>query len=176
MAKRKDPRILKMKRRGRFARFSGATARSASRLELGIYTEDGKEVHVPVGPISLSRQTVSTGRGPDKTRMQEYYSRVAAKSFLEEIPSRSPEQIKAWIKQYRKNLVDAPLGSMLKINLATTTEGRLDLFCRGKEWFFIEVDFQKYIRMSRVYSSKDKALERMQSHRIAWEFALEPTT
>src|SRR4051812_32775992 len=92
-------KLRKKYRRGRYARFSGATTKFAIRVEQrllreGDIGEDGKpihyrdpenqvrvkDVHVFVGPVSLTRQVVNGSKSSvNSERMETYFSHVRTK-------------------------------------------------------------------------------------------------
>ena len=162
-------KILKMKRRGRYAVFSGATS---------VFTPDrSSDGIVLVGKISLSKQVVSTGRGPNQERMQSYYQRVSAKSYSSELPPTKG------MTEPMKELQDAvarlrgavPAGN--RIMLVDNRHGML-MLCFGSEkyqWFFIDVDYKtKVFRRSCDYSKKQTALDRLKNKRIIWVERISP--
>lgn len=93
-----EANIRKMKRRNRYAVFSGSSAKYAVRIDRGRYQDvttvgngadedqvpSGKHVVIPVGKVSLSKAVINTGRGPEPMRMQEYYNRLH--SYDEPLP------------------------------------------------------------------------------------------
>lgn len=161
-------KLLKLKRRGRFAKFSGATAKHAVRIErrvvmIGEDKTEIKEFLIPVGKISLSKQVISTGRGPDSERMAEYYSRVSADSFL--VPLTEKNYV---LEQYEHILRDTPRQNKLRLEFDEMA-GFVDLFWVGAVYFFVEVDYiQRKIRRSRDYSGRDVAFNRYRNKRISW--------
>lgn len=161
-------KILKLKRRGRYARFSGATAKHAVRVDKRVVMVDEdkteiKEFYIPVGKISLSKQVINTGRGPDPERMAEYYARVNADSF--NVPLAEKNYV---LDQYESVLRDTPRQN--KIRLETDEDaGFLDLFWIGSEYFFVEVSYvERVIRRSRDYGSRKAAFDRLKAKRIKW--------
>ena len=168
MAKRK--KIIK--RKGRFARFSGATVKYAVRTELALVTEGEdkatvKSVEIPVGPIHFSKQVVNTGRGPNPERMQHYYNSVKPEAFEKPTPIRTSEQMESWLKQYDTILRETPRTNRLV--LVENSTGRLDLFYSKTAWFFVDVDLQQQsIKRSRDYSTKAVAIDRLKNGRLVW--------
>ena len=176
-----EQKKLKIKRRGRFAKFSGATSKYAVRIDRGRYedvvkvgqepNEDwvptGKHVTIAVGPISLSKAVMSTGRGPDAERMQEYYQRVH--SYDQSLPRTLglSEPMKELMKKYDEVLRETP--REMHINLVNNHSGRLDLFFGGNQFFFVDIDVQqKKVRRSRVYGSRDYAMKMLKYKTITW--------
>lgn len=165
-------KLLKLKRRGRFAVFSGATAKHAVRVEkrvvmIGEDKTEVKEFLIPVGKISLSKQVVSTGRGPNPERMAEYYARVSADSFL--VPLAEKNYV---LEQYEHVLRDTPRQNKLRLE-TDEMAGFVDLFWVGSVYFFVEVDYiQRVIRRSRDYSGRKVAFDRYKNKRITWSSTL----
>lgn len=193
-------KIRKMKRRNRHAVFSGATSKYAVRIDRGLYEgititgqgaeEDqvpsGKHVVIPVGPISLSKAVMNTGRGPDAVRMQEYYQRLH--SYDEALPKTlgfvgidttkpvvkmglhgrfakgDPNEA---IKKYQEIIRDTPLE--MRICLLNDDLARLDLFFNLTQWFFVEVDYTKcFIRRSCIYKNRTLAMTMFEMQKITW--------
>lgn len=156
-------KLRKLRRRYRFARFSGGQTRFVSaRIEI----KDGKEVVIPVGPISLSNQ-VPKGQGPNQERMQQYYNSVKPENFEKPIPPRTSEVMAAWLKQYHDVLNETP--KYRRLNLAFTREGRLDMFFSTEGVYLVEVNYKlEFFRKSREYSDKKTALDRLKNNRITW--------
>jgi hypothetical protein len=165
-------KILKMKRRGRFARFSGSNAKHAVRIERKVIMIDDdktqvKEFLIPVGKISLSKQVISTGRGPDAERMAEYYARVNADSF--NVPLAEKNYV---LEQYEHILKDTPRANKLRLEFDEMA-GFVDLFWVGSNYFFVEVDYiQRAIRRSRDYNGREVAFSRYRNKRITWSSTL----
>ena len=162
-------KLRKLKRRHRFARFSGGQTKFARERATGIFGPDGKEIYVPIGPISLSKQ-VPKGKGPNAERMQQYYNSVRPDSFKEPIPVRTNKQMAEWLRTYHAIIEEA--GKLSQINLSTTRKGSLDLLFRraSKECYFVEINYEEqFFRRSKVYSSRETALDRLKNRRIAWE-------
>lgn len=174
-----EQKIRKMKRRGRFATFSGKTARFAARIDRGRIDKEGNFVVIPVGPIHLSKTVMSTGRGPDQERMQSYYQRL--NSFDEALPKTlgmtfegkgmtTPMcelalKYKELVKEHKNMFV-----RLLDDELAT-----LDMFfASGKrEFFFVEMDKRKKtLRRSMVYSKREYAMACLNHNTITWVEAL----
>lgn len=166
-------KILKKKRRNRFAKFSGSTVKFAkgdlvreiSYLE---HIDDDKvrvvTKKVYVGVESFSKQVINTGRGPDRERMQSYYDHVPT-SF----EPRSLGEVLGLVKDSRYASVWWETPATNKINLFVDDHARLDLFTHGKVSFFVELDFQlRIIKRSRDYSSMSAALQRMKLRSILW--------
>lgn len=161
-------KIRKLKRYRRFARFSGETSKFVKSRNTGIIGSDGKEIYVPVGPIHPSKQ-VPKGKGPNQERMQEYYGRVKAESFLEPLQIRSGSDMVKWLEKYINIINETPIEN--RITLAQSKTGRMDLFFvpLQKEWFFVELNYtEEYIRRSRVYDSRATAFDRLKNGRIMW--------
>jgi len=179
-------KILKMKKRHRYARFSGETSRFVERVGPVAFTEDehgnvktGETKMILVGKISLSRQVINTGRGPDPERMQEYYGRVSAKSYQSNVPPTigMTEPMKEC-----QELISRLRGSVPETNclrLVDNHTGMLLLFwaSNGKVWFFIDVDYRtKTFRRSCEYNKKETALSRLRNHRVGWVEVYSPST
>lgn len=164
-------KLRKLRRRYRFARFSGGHTRFVKTRVDTVVVHEGedktklKEIEVPVGPIHLSKQ-VPKGKGPNQERMQEYYGRVSKESFAEPLPVRTSDQMVEWLEQYKKVWDETP--KERKLNLAITASGRLDLFFRTG-CYFVEVNYKlEFFRISREYSDKKTALDRLKNNRITW--------
>jgi hypothetical protein len=161
-------KLLKLKRRGRYARFSGPDAKFAVRVErrvimLGDDKTEVKELLIPVGKISLSKQVVSTGRGPNPERMAEYYSRVTSESFA--VPLAEKNYV---LEQYEHVLAETPRENRLRLEFDDLA-GFVDLFWAGRNYFFVEVDYVgRVIRRSRDYNGRDIAMSRYRNKRISW--------
>lgn len=155
--------MLKIKKRGKFARFSGATAK---------YHPEGKDGLVEAGYHSLSRQTISTGRGPDSQKMAEYYQRIH--SYDEALPdtiglTEPLKEMKRFelTKRYAEFIKGVP--RELHINFLNDESARLDLFFSGTQFFWVEVDYRrKTWRRSAVYSSKTMAVTLMEQSLLTW--------
>ena len=175
-----EAKRLKRARRGRYARFSGETSKYAERIDRGRYkdvvkvgqepNEDyvptGRHVSILVGPVSLSKQVISTGRGPDNVRMAEYYNRV--KSYDEDLPKRlgytEPEF--ELLKRYN-DLVNEH--QVRRIVLVRNHTGRLDLMLLNNQFFFIDIDLKsKTIRRSKPYRDKERAMLMLHLKNIRW--------
>lgn len=181
-----EQKIVKMKRRNRHAVFSGSSAKYAVRIDRGRYegvTEvgngadtdlvpSGKHVVIPVGPVSLSKAVMSTGRGPDAVRMQEYYARIH--SFDEALPdtiglSEPLKEMKRFelTKRYAEFIRGVP--RELHINFLKDDNARLDLFFSGTQFFWVEVNYkERYWRRSAIYGSKKLAIAFMECNKITW--------
>lgn len=173
-------KILKKKRgygRGkRYARFSGEATKTVSKLvEVLEHIDEDKTrikiVEVYVGLESLSKQ-VPTGKGPNPERMQSYYARVQKQSFSEIIPPRSSSELKEWLKKYETIIAENPVPN--RINLAKTREGKLDLLFITEGCVLIEVNYSGLIRMSRPYSDKKTAIDRLKNNRVMWVETIYP--
>lgn len=166
-------KILKRKRRNRYAKFSGSTVKFAKgdRTKEVSYLvhidEDKVKVEtktVFVGVESFSKQVINAGRGPDKERMQSYYDHVPT-SF----EPRTLAEVLGLVKdpRYAKVWWDTPATN--RINLFVDDNARLDLFTHGSVSFFVELDYRrKIIKRSRDYSSRATALKRLQLRSILW--------
>jgi hypothetical protein len=169
-------KILKMKRRGRKAIFSGATTKYMGKVT-GMPTPNNLAYEVPVGPISLSKQVINTGRGPNAERMAEYYSRL--RSFTEEIPPTKQrlmsEPFKEMYNRYKEIVDDTK-----EMHIALVPDchlGRTDLFFKsgGNEFFIVDIDYkQRTFRRSRIYGRKEVAIERWKSNRVTWVEFISP--
>jgi len=168
-------KILKIKRRHRYARFSGATSRFAGQKVHEHLIQEGedkvtiKSQLIPVGPVSLSNQVINTGRGPDKERLQTYYARVTAKSFNAEMPIRrgwtTAEQ--ELLERYDTIVKETP--PERRISIVDDSSGKLDLFFTRTEAFFLDIDYKnKTFKRSVTYTSVAQALTRMKLKRITW--------
>jgi hypothetical protein len=167
-----------MKRRGRYARFTGATAKYVVRIDRGKFDANGKAVEIPVGPISLSKAVMSTGQGPSSERMAEYYSRVTPDSFLQDIPKTIglSDGMREVMAAYERNVAAMKVH---RIVLTDNAFGKLELVFTVKEWIFIDVDYRKQVmRRSRTYGSKAFAMGRLQNKMVTWieELSLRKTT
>ena len=172
-------KMLKMKRRGRFARFSGATTRLVQTRAVQYVVFDTEtsshveEKRVPVGNVSLSKQVINTGRGPDPERMQEYYARVSKESYEEYLPEAMPltEPMKEIAKRYAAIVKDTPRKN--RLTLIQSDFYRLDIFSNGDECYFVEMDFvSEYIRRSRTYGKRRNAMTALNNNRITWAGSL----
>jgi len=167
-------KILKMKRRNRYATLSGATSKAKDRVGPMPFEEDeqGKTktlpaVRVLVGHISLSKQVINTGRGPDAERMQEYYQRVH--SYDQALPQTLglTEPMKELMKKYDEVLKETP--REYHVNYVNNHTGRLDLYFNLTQFFFVDVDYKtKIIRRSRIYASKRQADLCLELDKITW--------
>lgn len=172
-----EAKILKRKKWGRKARFSGATSKYASRLDTGRTTANGVFVEIPVGKISFSKQVISTGRGPSAERMAEYYARV--RSFSEEIPPTKQrlmsEPFREMYNRYKEILDDT---KEMRIALVPDcAAGRTDLFFKmgHDEFFIVDIDYKKRtFRRSRIYGRKSVALDRWKNNRVTWVEHISP--
>lgn len=156
-------KILKMKRRNRFAKFSGAVTKFAVRLDTnGRINREGKTVEYVLGPVSLSKQVISTGRGPDASRIAEYYNRVRRPN------PRSLAEIYL-IQDSRYQRVWDEIPPTNRITLVSNELGRLDMIWHGEVWFLVDLDYREnIIRRSRDYGSKNAVISRMAGNRIQW--------
>lgn len=169
MDRRIQQKVLKMKRRNRFAKLSGATSKSKERAGPIPFTEDihgntktGKVRMVLVGKISLSKQVINTGRGPDAERMAEYYNRIKKPD------PRSLAEVYA-IKDSRYQQVWDEIPPFNKITLVSNELGRLDMIWHGENWFLVDLDYRKkIIKRSRDYGSRNAIMERLNNRRIVW--------
>jgi hypothetical protein len=178
-------KLLKMKRRNRHAVFSGETAKYATRIDRGRFegvtkTSDGdvvpsgKHVVITVGPVSLSRAVVNTGRGPDKERMNEYYERT--RSLGEPVPPTRKGQMST--PQYEMELFKKTekfkefilgLPREMHVNYYKDDMARMDLYFKGKAFFWVETDYSKKLtRRSAVYPSKKLAETLLELDNIRW--------
>jgi len=156
-----------MKRRNRHAVFSGDTSKYATRIDRGRQDENGKNIQVLVGPVSLSKAVINTGRGPDKERMQEYYQRVH--SYDEPLPKTLgfTEPMRELMGKYKEIVRDTP--REMRISLVNNHTGMLDLYFSGVQFFFVDVDYKlKRIRRSRIYNSKKYALLMLSAKKVTW--------
>lgn len=186
-----EQKIRKMKRRNRHAVFSGATSKHAVRIDSGRQDNNGHSINIAVGPISLSKAVISTGRGPDAVRMQEYYQRLH--SYDEALPKTlgfrgidtsqriikvglhgkrtqgDPNEI---IKKYQEIIRDTP--KEMRVNLLDDDLARLDLFFNYQQWFFVEIDYRKNsIKRSCIYRSREMAMKILQMSKITWVETIE---
>lgn len=160
-------KILKMKRRNRYSRFSGATTKVVERIEerlehVGEDKHRVKQVRVFVGLQSLSKQVINTGRGPNAERMQEYYGRAYASDGSPD--KKSDEVIKELLIAYARS----ERVSVHKITVFKDSIGSIELLCKGEECFFVELENGELTRQSRVYNSRRTAFDRYNNNRIAW--------
>jgi hypothetical protein len=166
-------KILKRKRRNRYAKFSGSTVKYAKgdRTKEISYLEhiDDDKVTVKtktvyVGVESFSKQVINTGRGPDRARMQSYYDHVPT-SF----EPRTLAEVLGLVKDPRYATVWWETPATNRINLFVDPSNRLDLYTHGGKSFFVELDFvRKIIKRSRDYSSISTALQRLRLRSILW--------
>src|ERR1700761_3110285 len=154
-------KILKIKRgfgrKKRYAKFSGSTVKYAKgdRVKEVSYLEhiDEDKVMVKtktvfVGIESFSKQTINTGRGPNRERMQNYYDHVPT-SF----EPRALAEVLGLVKDSRYAQVWWDTPATNRINLFVDPNNRLDLYTHGGKSFFVELDFVKrIIKRSRDYS------------------------
>lgn len=165
-------KLLKMKRRKRFAVFSGSSVKAlqGDATKVVEYLEhEGmdkvrvKQTRVYVGVVSFSKQVVNTGRGPNAERMKEYYDRVPkenAKTLAEYFNITKD-------KRYAQLWWETPPTN--KVNLVEDGNNRLDLYFHGAIWFFVHIDFRKQtIIRSRDYGSRAFAMDRLQRRCISW--------
>ncbi len=172
-----EQKRLKIKRKGRFARFTGGQSKYVTLTLHGRYTEvtqtsdgdlipSGKVVTVAVGPVSLSKGVMSTGRGPDAERMAEYYSRINAKSYSIDLP----EDFDIKDPRYRQVWEETP--NQHKLTFINNELYRLDLFYTQERCFFVETDYvAKKMRRSREYGSL--AMAKANRKRIQWVHEIE---
>jgi|SRR5579872_1190912 len=166
-------KILKRKRRGRYAIFSGSSVkhiRGENEKTIQYLEHEGedkvrvKSKTVFVGVKSFSKQVINTGRGPDKERMQSYYDRVPT-SF----EPRTLAEVLGLVKdpRYAKVWWDTPATN--KVRLLADELAVLDLYFHGAIWFFVELDFErKIIKRSRDYGSRQTAMTFLRLKRILW--------
>lgn len=161
-------KILKNKRRGRYARFSGATSKVTERAVQRVVQEGEDkvrtvEVNVYVGLVSLSKQ-VPKGSGPNAERMNSYYERL--KSPVE---SKTLADVLGLVKDARYAHVWWDTPAVNRINLVDAITGRLDLYFHGTQWFFVDLDFKKkLIKRSRDHGSRRMAMMKLQTKSIQW--------
>lgn len=171
-------KLLKKKRRGRYTRFHGSSLRhikgSTKTVEVlesyttindpeGLDHVKVKAVDVYVGKISLSKSVVSTGRGPNPERMQEYYARITPESkavtLREDLGIKDPRYEQVWLETPVLN----------RINLANTPAGRLDMYWTATTFFLVDLDYKtKTIKKSRDYGKKQRALDAVRLRRVTW--------
>lgn len=163
-----EQKKLKMKKRGRFAVFSGATAKYAVRIDSGRQDAKGKSIEIPVGKISLSKAVMNTGRGPDAERMQEYYQRVH--SYDQPLPQTLG--LTGPMKELKENFdrIVKETPSTNKLCLFKHPEiGEVYLFYTLTQYFFVETQLkEKKIRRSRVYGSMKYAKKMYDANTITW--------
>lgn len=188
-----EQKKLKVKRRNRFARLSGASSKSKERIGPTPFTEDvygntttQETKRILVGPVSLSKQVINTGRGPDAVRMQEYYQRLH--SYDEPLPKtlgftgidtskriikvglhgkRTQGDPNELIKKYQEIIRDTP--KEMRICLVNDDLARLDLFFNYQQWFFVEIDYRKAsIKRSCIYRSREMAMGVLKISKITW--------
>lgn len=168
-----EQKILKMKRRGRYAVLSGATSRIDQSRVVDYLIHEGEDKvtvaskRVYVGPVSFSKQVINTGRGPSSERMQEYYQRVH--SYDQALPQTLglTEPMKELMKKYDEVLRETP--REMHVNLVNNAGGRLDLFFAGTQFFFVDADLRKKeVRRSRIYGSREYAMKMLKYKTITW--------
>lgn len=168
-------KIRKMKRRGRFATFSGKTARFAARIDRGRVDNEGKHIVIPVGPIHLSKSVISTGRGPDAERMQEYYQRL--NSFDEALPKTlgltfggRGMTTPMWEMMLKyKELINEHKNMFVR--LMDDELSTLDMFFSSTQhqYFFVELDKRKgLMRRSIIYSKREYAMISLKNQTVTW--------
>lgn len=161
-------KILKSKRRGRFARFSGATSKVKQKAVLVLEHIDDdkvkvKQVEVYVGLVSLSKQ-VPKGSGPNAERMNSYYERLRSP-----VETQTLADVLGLVKDERYAHVWWETPSINRVNLVDGVNGRLDLYFYGTRWFFVDLDFQKkIIKRSRDHGSKMMAMMKLTTKTIQW--------
>lgn len=164
-----EQKILKMKRRNRYARFSGATSKTVTKVVERIEPEGEdkvrvKHVEVYVGLVSLSKQ-VPKGKGPNQERMVQYYNTVKPSSF----EKRTLADILGLVKDPRYAKIWWETPACNRVNLYEDSSGRLDLFFCGSQWFLVDIDFKnKIIRRSRDHGSKAMVMHRLTSRTVEW--------
>lgn len=172
MNRRDQAKLRKKYNKGRYARFSGSSARhiKGSTRTVEVLEHEGedkvklKHVEVFVGQISLSKGVINTGRGPNAERMQEYYSRITPESksvtLKEDLGIKDP--------RYEQHWMDTPATN--RLNLASTKSGRLDMYWHGSVYFAVELDYvRKTIRRSRDYGMKERLFDAIRRNNITWE-------
>lgn len=173
-----EQKKLKMRKRGRYVRFSGGLTRLAHTRDVDVLIQEGedrvkvKTVEVYVGPASFSKQVINTGRGPEAIRMQEYYQRIH--SYDQALPKTLglTEPMKEMGERYEHILREQ---KDMYINLVNNAHGRLDLFFNMTQWFFVDVDFRKkFWRRSRIYGSKAYALKMLTNKTVTWVETISP--
>ncbi len=169
-------KILKKKRRGRFARFSGSTTRIATRLESHVLIKEEehgrnvseiKSVEVYIGPKSFSNQVINTGRGPNKERMQTYYDRITSESkqviLPEDLGIKDPRYAKLWAETPEHH----------RLNIATTANGRMDMWLIDNDVAYViivDLDYKnKIVKMSKRYENVRAAKRSLEVRMIIWE-------
>ena len=185
-----------MKRRGRKARFEGATSKYVG-MSTGKPTPNGLSYLVPVGPVSLSKTVINTGRGPNQERIAEYYNRIrdwkplpslgTKKIIVEEVfeTKTLQEDGRYLIGQStrRVNLTEE-YGKILEeckeMHIALVPDchlGRTDLFFKSgsNEWFIVDIDYKtRTFRRSRIYGRKETAIDRWKNNRVTWVERIAP--
>lgn len=164
-------KILKIKRRGRYAKFSGSSVKfvKGDVTKAVVYFEEtnngstittkGKTVYV--GHTSLSVQKMKAG-GVNQERMKSYYEHGVRScrtlgEYFNIIPD--PRYAKVWWEIPETN----------KINLLDDGISRLDMIWHGKVWFFVELDkITRIIKRSRDYGSKQFAMNKLTSNEVTW--------
>jgi hypothetical protein len=168
-----EQKKLKMKKRGRFARFSGATTKFASSyVDVVEHVDDDtttvKTIEVFVGKPSLSKAVISTGRGPDAERMQEYYQRVH--SFDQALPQTLglTGPMKELKERFDKIVNETP--KINKLCLFDHPEiGQVYIFYTSTQYFFVETQLkEKKIRRSRIYGSMKYARKMYAANQVTW--------
>ena len=163
-----EQKKLKMKRRGRFARFTGSTAKYAVRIDSGRQTDNGSSLEIPVGKISLSKQVMSTGRGPDAERMQEYYQRLH--SYDQPLPQTLglTGPMKELKEKFDRIVKETPTANKLCL-FRHPQIGEVYLFYTLDQAFLVETQLkEKVIRRSRVYGSVKYAKKMYDANKITW--------
>lgn len=186
-------KILKIRRRNRFAILSGAASKANYRVDHGKYADvatvkdkngdfdqvpTGKHVKVLVGPISLSKAVINTGRGPDAERMQSYYNRIAG--IGQELPktkglTEPQKEMKAFSETEKFQVFILGAHLSMHINYYKDDWSRLDLFINGRRYFWVQSDFKKRVyKRSEVYPHKAMAETVMSADIIKWVEIISP--
>lgn len=164
-------KILKNKRRGRFARLSGGVTKAKERVGPTPFEEDSqgntkslRTRMVYVGEVSFSKQVINTGRGPNAERMAEYYNRTHS---LKKEPLTAAEVFSVSDSRYQQVWNETP--AINRINLVKNESGRLDLFFHESKWYFVDVDNKtKTIKRSRIYETRKYAMTVLNRRTITW--------
>lgn len=189
MGKREDQaKIRKMRKRHRFAVFSGSTTRfvetrveqrmlrhgdpdgSGGRVDFGSNPEQQetkvliKQVIVPVGKISFSNQVVNGGKSSvNSERMETYYERIRKKDD----PLTIADLFGIRDSQYQAVWDGTPKAN--RVNLLNEPDYRIDMFWAERRYFLVEVDMSlKVIKRSRDYGKPERAKAAVLNDRVMW--------
>jgi hypothetical protein len=177
MGKREDQaKIRKMRKRHRYAVFSGGDSKYAERFVdriIPVSTVDDPEaldhvkvvsVAVSVGKISLSKTIVNGSRSSvNSERMESYFERIRKKDD----PLTIADLFGVRNSSYQKVWDDTPKAN--RVNLITEGTYRVDMFWSERRYFLVEVDMElRTIKRSRDYGKPERAKSAALSDRVMW--------